>query len=358
MGGELAIAIVVFLTSAASVIYLGVQLAKYGDALALLTGLGRVFIGSILVALVTSLPELSTNFAAVRLDPPNPGLAIGNVLGANMLNMFTFAAVALVFGGKVFLDRVAPEQGYLAALAALMTGAAVIFAVVKINAGVWQTGLSSLVLLLVYLGGMWIVFVTRPQEDEPDESERPTVSLRRAWTIFILVSVGVVIAGFFLAWSADRIADLTGVASSTLGILAVSLVTTMPEASATIAAARMGAADLGVSGLVGSCVFNVTILCFADPLYRDGILINQAQEAHIIAGTVAFALLLTALSLILWRSRIASAAVRIVLALMASVYIAAAFVVTSIGETSGETSQQSERLTTTGTWESRPLDRS
>ena len=95
----------------------------------------------------------------------------------------------------------------------------------------------------------------------------------------------------------------------------------------------MGAADLGVSGLVGSCVFNVTILSYADPLYRDGILINQAQEAHLIAGTVAFALLLTALSLILWRGRIASAAVRAVLALMASTYIAAALVVTSIGQT-------------------------
>ena len=334
MGGDLAIAVVVFLASAASVIYLGVQLAKYGDALAGLTGLGRVFIGSILVALVTSLPELSTNFAAVRLDPPNPGLAIGNILGANMLNMFTFAAVALVFGGKAFLERVAPEQGYLALLAAVMTGAAVVFGLAKINVGAWQTGLSSLVMLVVYLGGMWIVYVTRPQEDDADADEGSGISLRRAWTIFILVSVGVVIAGFFLAWSADRIADITGVASSTLGILAVSLVTTMPEASATIAAARMGAADLGVSGLVGSCVFNVTILCYADPLYRDGILINQAQEAHLIAGTVAFALLLTALSLVLWHGRIGSAAVRAVLALMASTYIAAALVVTSIGQTS------------------------
>ena len=341
MGGDLAIAIAVFLASAASVIYLGVQLAKYGDALAGLTGLGRVFVGSILVALVTSLPELSTNFAAVRLDPPNPGLAIGNILGANMLNMFTFAAVALVFGGKAFLERVAPEQGYLALLAAVMTGAAVVFGLVKINAGAWQTGLSSLVLLLVYLGGMWIVYVTRPQEDETDGGEGAGISLRRAWTIFILVSVGVVIAGFFLAWSADRIADITGVASSTLGILAVSLVTTMPEASATIAAARMGAADLGVSGLVGSCVFNVTILCYADPLYRGGILINQAQEAHLIAGTVAFALLLTALSLVLWHGRIGSAAVRAVLALMASTYIAAALVVTSIGQTSDTTNPES-----------------
>ena len=92
MGNHLAIATIAFPASAAPVIYLDTELAKYRDVLTSLTGLGQVFIGSILVAMVTSLPELSTNFAAVRLDPPNPDLAIGNVLGANMLNMFTCQA--------------------------------------------------------------------------------------------------------------------------------------------------------------------------------------------------------------------------------------------------------------------------
>ena len=75
MGGELVIAVVVFLASAAAVWVLGAGLSKYGDALADLTGLGRLFVGSILVALATSLPELSTNISAVRLNPPNPDLA-------------------------------------------------------------------------------------------------------------------------------------------------------------------------------------------------------------------------------------------------------------------------------------------
>ena len=110
MGGELAIAIIIFLVSAGAVIYLGTLLAKYGDALATLTGWGRLFVGSMLLAVATSLPELSTNISAVRLMPPNPELALGNVMGANMLNMFTLAVVGLFFGGKRFLQRVAPEK--------------------------------------------------------------------------------------------------------------------------------------------------------------------------------------------------------------------------------------------------------
>jgi hypothetical protein len=77
----------------------------------------------------------------------------------------------------------------------------------------------------------------------------------------------------FLAFSVDRIAALTGVASSTLGILAASIVTTLPEAAATIAAARIGASDLGIDNLYGSCAFNVAILLYADPFYRQGIIV-------------------------------------------------------------------------------------
>jgi cation:H+ antiporter len=124
----LPIAIAIFLGSALAVIFFGSQLAKYGDALATLTGWGRLFVGSFLVAMATSLPELSTNISAVRLDPPNPELALGNVLGANMINMFTFAVVALVFGGRRFLQGVAPQRGYLIGLAVLLTGLTVVFA--------------------------------------------------------------------------------------------------------------------------------------------------------------------------------------------------------------------------------------
>ena len=242
----LTVAIIVFLASAVGVILLGVQLAKYGDALATLTGWGRLFVGSILVALATSLPELSNNITAVQID--NPQLALGNVVGANMVNMFTLAMVALLFGGKRFLQRVAPEQGYLIVLAAILTGLAVIFAGVKIGVNVWQIGISSVILLIVYLAGMWIVYKRRPAPADDEEEEDAGMTLSRAWIMFGLVSIGVIIAGVFLAQSVDRIADLTGISSGVLGILAVSIVTTMPEASATVAAARMGAADLGSPG--------------------------------------------------------------------------------------------------------------
>lgn len=299
--------------------------------LATLTGWGRLFVGSILVAVATSLPELSTNISAVRLPVPNPELALGNVFGANMVNMFTLAMVALLFGGKQFFQRVAPEQGYLIVLAAIITGLGVLFAGVRMDVGLGQIGLSSLVLLVVYVVGMRIVYVKRPQEAGDGPEEEPDITLGRAWIMFGLVSAGVIAAGFFLAFSVDRIAEITGIASSTLGILVVSVVTTMPEAATTIAAARMGAADLGVGNLYGSCVFNITILAFADPFYRQGIIVNQSDPAHFVAGGIAVVLILLGLVLILGRNRIHRLVATGGLALMAAVYMVGVGVVVRLG---------------------------
>ena len=340
MGDDLAIALVVFVVTAAAVIFFGTKLAVYGDALASLTGWGRLFVGSLLLAAATSLPELSTNISAVRLDPPNPELSLGDILGSNMLNMLILAMVALAFGGKRFLQRVAPEQGYLIVVAAVMTGSAVIFGAVRMNVESWQVGLSSLVLLVLFVLGMRWVYLNRPKESEHDsEGDNPGMSLRKAWLMFGLVSAGVVVAGIFLAWSTDQIAGITGVASSTLGILVVSLVTSMPEVATTIAAARIGAADLGVAGLFGSCAFNVSILFYADIFYRDGILVNQTEPAHFVAGGVAIGLILASMVLILGRNRIKRMVAAAGLAVMALVYIAGAASVITLGTTEDGDSQ-------------------
>ncbi len=332
---SLTVSVPIFLASAAAVIFLGVQLARYGDALATLTGWGRLFVGSILVALATSLPELSNNVTAVRID--NPQLALGNVVGANMINMFTMAVVALLFGGRRFLQRVAPEQGYLIVLAAILTGLAVLFAgwhtlapspVTELN--LWAIGASSIFLLVVYVIGMRIVYQKSPTGAAEEGGDDPGMSLGKAWAMFSLVSAGVIIAGVFLAQSADWIAGATGISSGVLGILAVSIVTTMPEASASVAAARMGAADLGVAGLYGSCVFNVTILAYADPFYRGGescasvIILNCPSPEHFVAGISAIALILWG-GLLLWgRNRFPQPVVTGGLALMAAAYLAGA----------------------------------
>ena len=276
--------------------------------------------------------ELPADVSAGQVDQPNAALAVGNVFGANMLNLFTVAAVALAFGGKRFLVQVAPEQGYLIVVAVVMTGTAILFGALQWGANVGEIGISSIVLIVFFVLGMWWVYKNRPAAGD-EEEEDPGMTLRKAWAMFGLVSLGVVIAGFFLAWSTDEIANITGIASSTLGILLVSFVTTMPEASSTIAAARIGAMDLGVAGLFGSCAFNVTILFYADPFFREGVLGNSTEPAHFVAGGVAVGLMVAGFVLVMARHRIGSTMANVALALMATTYIVGAVVVATVGGT-------------------------
>ena len=93
----LASAGLVFLVSSMAVIYAGVGLARYGDELAEKTGWGKLWVGSVLVSVATSLPELTVNITAVWLEDA-PDLALGNVFGANMINVFVLGIAALIFG--------------------------------------------------------------------------------------------------------------------------------------------------------------------------------------------------------------------------------------------------------------------
>ena len=335
MGSEvsdLLIAILIFLVSAGVVVYCGTKLAVYGDALAELTGLGRLFVGSILVALATSLPELSTNISAVSLNPPNPAIAIGNVFGANMINLFTFGAVALVFGGSRFLSNVSVEQKYLVFIAILMTVVGLLFISVPLNASAFNIGLPAGIILIMYVLGMWFIYKKKPDDENSGSDEiQTTLTLTKAWLLFGVVSAGVVVGGIFLAISTDQIADITPISSAVLGIIAVSIVTTMPEASATIAAARMKAYDLGVAGLFGSCVFNVTIIGYADIFYRDGIITTQGEPAHQIAGLVAVGLMLIGLAVILGKNKLPKPVLTAGVAAIVVVYLVGAVLVATNG---------------------------
>ena len=72
--------------SAVVIVYAGTKLSRYGDDIADLTGLGRLWIGVVLMAAATSLPELFTTVSAAWIDAPD--LAAGDLLGAGMANMF------------------------------------------------------------------------------------------------------------------------------------------------------------------------------------------------------------------------------------------------------------------------------
>jgi len=87
--------LLVSLARGAAAVLAGTALARLADRSADATGLGRIWIGSILLATATSLPELVTDVAAVRLEAVD--LAVGDLFGSSMANMPILALVDLAY---------------------------------------------------------------------------------------------------------------------------------------------------------------------------------------------------------------------------------------------------------------------
>lgn len=94
-------AAVLFTVMAAIIVAAGLMLSKSADELAVVTGLGKTVVGSFMLAFVTSLPEIAASFGALRLGAPN--LAIGNIFGSNVFNMFVIPVTDIFYRkGNIF----------------------------------------------------------------------------------------------------------------------------------------------------------------------------------------------------------------------------------------------------------------
>jgi cation:H+ antiporter len=323
-------AITAFIGSALFVIAAGMGLARFGDELAEKTGWGKLWVGTLLVGIATSLPEVTVNVSAVWLEK-SPGLALGNVFGANMLNLFVLGLAAVSFGvGKVFGNQ-GNDTRLLILTGVALVAVALAFGVVG-DVKLGPTSLAALVIFGGYIMGMRLVY--KAGRTDMDLEDIPPVrgSARNAWIGFGACVLVVIIAGRFLASSADAIAEASGISASFVGVLLVSIVTTLPEGSVTMAACFRKSYGIAMGNVYGSCAFNVTIISIAD-LFHDGPLLGAMEPAHFAAGAAAFVLM--GMGFLIFRGSQAaqiSAAARGLAYFMPGIYVAALYLVFTLGQ--------------------------
>ena len=322
-------AILIFLGSAAFVIAAGMGLAKFGDELAEATGWGKLWVGTLLVGIATSLPEVTVNVSAVWLEK-NPGLALGNVFGADMLNVFVLAGAALVFGVSNMFGKQGRDTEFL-----ILTGMGLVaIALLLGSLGDVKLGPSSLggvVIAIGYLAGMRMVYTAGRTHMELEDVPSPTGSARKAWIGFGISALVVIVAGRFLASSADTIAEASGISASFIGVLLVSLVTTLPEGSVTVAAALRRSYGIAMGNVYGSCAFNVTIVSIAD-LFHDGPLLRTMEPAHFAAAIAALLLMTMGYMVFKGCHAKALAPLRVLAPVIPVVYLVGLYVVFSLGQ--------------------------
>jgi len=289
----------IFLASSAAIVVAAIKLAQYGDVIAVRTRLGGMFVGALLLASATSLPELVTAVSSIQQSVPN--LAAGNFFGSNMFNMLLLAVLDIVGRQARILRRVAFTHALTAALGVSMIGLIVFFMLANMSWQIGSIGADSLIVMLVYVAGIRLIQLQGQQsgatiEAQPSPGSKPVISLRRAALGFGVATLVLIVVVPYLVSSSAEIAHLTGLGTGFVGIVLVAFVTSLPEVVAAVAAVRLGAFDMAVGNLFGSNVFNMFALALVDGFYTQGRFLAAIDPAFALAGLLG--LLLTSLGLI------------------------------------------------------------
>lgn len=280
----------------------GARLSRYGDVIAEKSGLSRGWVGLILLATVTSLPELATGLSAVSLAKA-PDIAVGDILGSCVFNLLIIVLLDFLYRKESIYTRARQGNVLSAGYGIALTGFAG-FNLLLYRSGAQPTlghvGLYTPVILLLYLLAMRSLYryeQAQLKEYVEDRVEQyPGLTLAKAVQAYLLAAVAVVAAGIWLPFIAKALATALSWEQHFVGTLLVAAITSAPEIAVTIAALRMGAVDLSIGNLLGSNLFNIAILALDDLAYLSGPLFADVSIAH--AASAFSAMMMSGLAVV------------------------------------------------------------
>ena len=282
-------------------------LTKSADIIAFKTGLGRAFIGVVLLATATSLPELGTGVSSVALVG-TPDLAAGDAFGSNVFNLLIIGLLDLFWRRGPILTTVGSASKVVAFLGIILialAGAAVLIHSGNEILSNWYLSPVSLVMLVVFFVAMYVTFrVEKSQEpdqelDQDQEQEQgheyaeqgheyASARLHRSVVSYLVAASFVVGAAIWLAETGDRLAVEMGWEASFVGTQFLAFSTSLPELAASFAAIRLRAPELAITAVLGSNIFNMGFILFMDDVaFTEGVFWSAISNVHAITAAVA-----------------------------------------------------------------------
>ncbi|MYE54527.1 MAG: sodium:calcium antiporter [Chloroflexi bacterium] len=294
------------LAAAGFILFASNFLAKSADVIALRTGLGRSFIGVVLLATATSLPELGTGVSAITLVDA-PDLAVGDAFGSNLFNLFIIGILDLFWRntGIPILNSVSLTSvlvGILGVLIISITVVAVYFHE-HLPAGSfenWFVSPVTIILFIFFLFSMYMIYrfagTDEPGAETPTE-DYSSESLTRAGMTYAIAALVIIGSAIWLARTGEGIAHAMQWEASFVGTQFLAFSTSLPELAASIAALRINAPELAISNVLGSNLFNMGFILTIDDLALVGKpLWSSVSPIH--EATALFAIFMTCVVLL------------------------------------------------------------
>lgn len=275
---------------ALAIAYAGARLTRLADAIGEKTGMSGSWVGLLLLAAVTSLPELATGISAVTVaDAPN--IALGDVLGSTVFNLMLLVVLDVLHRPETIYRRASTGHILSAGFAIVMlsvVGAGVLLEREQVVPRLGLVGAYTPLLLLLYMLAMRSVFSYENRLMASEQAAGPTryvgLSLRSASLQFAALAGVVTLAGIWLPVVGSRIADEMGWTRTFVGTLLVASATSLPEIVVTLAALRLRALDMAIGGLLGSNLFDLLIVAIDDAFYAKGPILADVSPVHAVTA--------------------------------------------------------------------------
>jgi len=284
-----------FVLCSAVILFAGNKLSHFGDVIADRTGLGKRWMGLVLLATITSLPELLTSVSSVTLHDL-PDMAVSSTIGSCMFNM-------VIIGILDFWSKNSPISKVVHEGHILSSGFGIVlmgFAAIDILFGKYLpivTGANtsdplSFVFIFVYLIAMRIIFTYEQSRlDQAIEAEvtsqEKAAPIAKEIALFSFYAIVIVAAACYLPDLGEKIGKITGWGESFIGTSFIAIATSLPELVVSISAARRASYDMAVASLLGSNLFNIVILAITDFCYHKAPLLRVVSVENTLSALTA-----------------------------------------------------------------------
>lgn len=255
-------------------------------AMAKRLGLPPLLIGMLVIGFGSSMPEMV--ISALSAYGGNPGLALGNAFGSNISNIALILGLTAVMTPIVVASSVIRrELPFLSVLTLLLAG------LLYVDGNLSQ--LDGILLMALFTAIMgWSIYAGLKTEsdalaEEVEQELATPMSLPRAATYTAVGLIFLVISSRILVWGGVEIATSLGVSDLIIGLTIVAIGTSLPELAASIAAVRKGEHDLALGNVIGSNMFNTTIV-----IGITGMMAPTVLEPAILTRDIPVMMILTA----------------------------------------------------------------
>lgn len=291
--------VALFGAAAGAIWMAGTRLSRYADEIADRTGVGKAFIGALLLGGITSLPEAATTVTAAATG--SAPLAVNNILGGVAMQITVLAVADAVVPSSALAARVGKPsvllQGALLIIVLALAAMGIALGDVSLlGVGLWPSGILGTSILAFFL-----IHEHRSRETwEPESKSRygrqsekggthtrdtsGDRSMSRLMLLTAAAGLAILIAGFVVARTGDALAEQTGLGQSFVGVLFLAIATSLPEVSTTLSAVRMGEFAMAFSNIFGANILDISVLFLADVAFREGPILGEVGRFSLVGA--------------------------------------------------------------------------